>query len=89
MDIKSIPAGSRCLVDSNIFIYHFAGLSADCTDLMVRIGAYELQGVVTTTIIAEVLHKADVGGGPGQGADYRWAAAEETESKPTNRSEPQ
>jgi len=57
VDIKSIPAGSRCLVDSNIFIYHFAGLSADCTDLMVRIGAYELQGVVTTTIISEVLHR--------------------------------
>jgi hypothetical protein len=29
VDIKSIAAGSRLLVDSNIFIYHFAGLSAD------------------------------------------------------------
>jgi predicted nucleic acid-binding protein len=57
VDIKGLPAGTPCLVDANIFIYHLADLSAECSDFIGRIGRYEVQAFVTTTIIAEVLHR--------------------------------
>lgn len=37
MDIKTLPSGSSCLVDANIFIYHLAGLSPECTEFIARL----------------------------------------------------
>lgn len=57
MDIKSLPAGTRCLVDANIFIYHFGGASGESTDFFARVAKREVEAHVTTMIIAEVLHR--------------------------------
>lgn len=57
MDIKALPLGARCLVDANIIIYHLNNLSADCTDFFDRVIRQEAEAFVTTTIIAEVLHR--------------------------------
>ncbi|MGH9898595.1 MAG: type II toxin-antitoxin system VapC family toxin [Pyrinomonadaceae bacterium] len=57
MDIKSLPTSSRCLVDSNIFIYHLADMSDECSKLIERVARYEVEASITTTIIAEILHR--------------------------------
>lgn len=57
MDINDIPAGSRCLVDANILIYHLNGTSPACRDFLYRIAAGEFEAYLTTTIIAEALHR--------------------------------
>ena len=57
MDINSLPANSRCLVDANILLYHIAGASADCKRFLERVANEEIQACVTTIIIAEVLHR--------------------------------
>jgi hypothetical protein len=38
IQVKVLPAGASCLVDANIFIYHLAGLSNECTQFMARVG---------------------------------------------------
>jgi len=55
--INDLPAGTNCLVDTNIFLYHLASQSNDCRQLLLRIGRGELSGYVTTSIIGEMLHK--------------------------------
>lgn len=57
MDIKLLPAGARCLVDANIFIYHLGMKAGECTDFLDRVARKEVEAHVTTTIIAEVLHR--------------------------------
>lgn len=57
MDIKLLPAGSKCLVDANILLYHIAGSSSECKDFLRRVAKNEIEGQVTTVIIAEVLHR--------------------------------
>lgn len=57
MDINDLPAGTNCLVDTNIFLYHLVSQSNDCRQLLLRIGRGELSGYVTTSIISEMLHK--------------------------------
>jgi predicted nucleic acid-binding protein len=57
VDINHLPAGTNCLVDTNVFLYHLASLSNDCGQLLVRIGHGEVSGYVTTPIIGEMLHK--------------------------------
>jgi predicted nucleic acid-binding protein len=57
VDIKSLPQGARCLVDANIFIYHFGALSAECTDFLTRVARREIEAQITTIVVAEVLHR--------------------------------
>lgn len=57
MDINHLPAGTNCLVDTNVFLYHLAAQSNDCRQLIVRIGRGEISAYVTTPIIGEMLHK--------------------------------
>ena len=57
MDINALPTGETALVDSNIFIYHLGNQSSDCTDFFRRVARREVEARVTTTIIAEVLHR--------------------------------
>lgn len=57
MDIKLLPPQTKCLVDANILIYHIGGSSIECKDLLKRIADEELEAYLTTTIIAEVLHR--------------------------------
>ena len=57
MDINSLPAGARALVDANIFIYYLGGLSADCKTFLRRVALREIEAHLTTIIVAEVLHR--------------------------------
>ncbi len=57
MDINSLPAGAVVLVDANIFIYYLGGLSADCKAFLRRVALREVTAHITTTIIAEILHR--------------------------------
>jgi predicted nucleic acid-binding protein len=57
VDINALPAGDFGLVDANIFIYHLANQSADCTNFFRRVARREVEAHITTAIIAEVLHR--------------------------------
>ncbi|MEW6128101.1 MAG: hypothetical protein AB1757_13760 [Acidobacteriota bacterium] len=57
MDIKLIPASTSLLIDANIFLYHLSNSSADCTGFLRRVARNEVNAQVTTTILAEVLHR--------------------------------
>ena len=61
VDINAIPGQVSALVDANIFIYHLAGLSPDCTSFLRRVARSELDSHVTTVVIAEVLHRRMIG----------------------------
>lgn len=57
MDINQLSAGTRCLVDANILIYYLGGTSPDCRNFINRIAKGELDAYISTTILAESLHR--------------------------------
>jgi predicted nucleic acid-binding protein len=57
VDIKLLPAATKCLVDANIIIHHSNGTSVECRDFLHRIAIREIDAYLTTVIIAEVLHR--------------------------------
>lgn len=57
MKLTEIKAGESLFVDSNIFIYHFTGVSDECTDFLSRCERKELIGVTSVNVILEVLHR--------------------------------
>ena len=57
MDIKNLPSTTKCLVDANIIIYHLNKLSTDCRIFFERVARREITAYVTTTIVAETLHR--------------------------------
>ena len=57
MKLAEIKAGSEVFVDSNIFIYHFTGVSEECTDFLSRCEQGELIAMTSVNVILEVLHR--------------------------------
>ena len=57
MKLSDIKAGEKVFVDSNIFIYHFTGVSKECLDFFKRCEAKDILAITGTTIIAEVCHR--------------------------------
>ena len=57
MRFRDIAQGSDIFIDSNIFIYHFTGNSAECSELLGRCEEGELNGLTSTIVIAEVMHR--------------------------------
>jgi predicted nucleic acid-binding protein len=57
VDIKLLPATTKLLIDATILIYHLGDSSAECTDFLKRVAVGEIEAYVTTTILAEVLHR--------------------------------
>lgn len=57
MDINAIPSGTDCLIDANIVIYFLTNASPDCVNFFDRIAQQDLAGYLTTTIVAEILHR--------------------------------
>lgn len=55
--LADLPAGERVFIDANIFIYHFTGVSPQCTELLKRCEQRELLGVTGVNILLEVLHR--------------------------------
>ncbi len=57
MKLTEIKTGSEVFVDSNVFIYHFTGVSDECSDFLSRCERGELTGMTTVNVILEVLHR--------------------------------
>lgn len=57
MDINDIPVQTAVFIDSNIFIYHFAGISQQCSRIIRQIERKKYKAYITNIIIAEVIHR--------------------------------
>ena len=57
IQLRELPAGQTVFIDANIFIYHFTGLSQECSAFLERCERGELWGVTAVHIILEVLHR--------------------------------
>jgi predicted nucleic acid-binding protein len=57
LTLESVPAATRILLDSTIFIYHATGASAQCRRLLERCEAGEVAGVTSVAVLAEVAHR--------------------------------
>lgn len=57
MALTEIAAGSAVFVDANVFLYHFAGRSDDCSSLLARVEAGEVLGFTGQVTVLEVMHR--------------------------------
>ncbi|OIQ58449.1 PIN domain protein [Moorella thermoacetica] len=57
MRFDELPAGSQIFVDANIFIYHFSGVSEDCSSFLERCEREEIVGFTTVNILLETMHR--------------------------------
>ena len=57
LPLTDLQAGKRVFIDANIFIYHFTGLSQECSAFLERCERGELWGVTAVHILLEVLHR--------------------------------
>ncbi len=57
MTLTEIAAGSSVFIDANIFIYHFAGQSEDCSSFLARVESGELRGFTGQVGILEIAHR--------------------------------
>ncbi|HPD60966.1 MAG TPA: PIN domain-containing protein [Thermodesulfobacteriota bacterium] len=57
MKLDNLKAGLEVFIDANIFIYHFTGVSEECSRFLSRCEQEELKGVSSANVILEVLHR--------------------------------
>jgi len=57
LPLPELPAGQTVFIDANIFIYHFTGLSRECSGFLERCERGDLWGVTAVHILLEVLHR--------------------------------
>ena len=57
MKLSKIKTGVRVFIDANIFIYHFTGVSEDCSELLFRCEQHDLIGFTSVNVLLEVLHR--------------------------------
>jgi predicted nucleic acid-binding protein len=57
MNLDDIPAGSLCVIDTNVLLYAEQGVSAQAQRLLRRCALGELKGVLPQTVWQEVTHK--------------------------------
>ncbi len=57
LPLRELPTGRTIFIDANIFIYHFAALSQECSNFLERCERGELWGVTAVHILLEVLHR--------------------------------
>lgn len=55
--LAELTAEQAVFVDANIFIYHFTGLSQECSDFLGRCERGDLWGVTGIHILLEILHR--------------------------------
>ena len=56
MNLFSIPPDEKIIIDANIFIYANQMVSNQCVRLLERCAKDEIKGIITTNILAEVMH---------------------------------
>jgi predicted nucleic acid-binding protein len=54
MTLAEIPDGAAVFIDANVFVYHFAGASPQCTRLLARCETNEVRGATSALVLAEV-----------------------------------
>ncbi len=57
MGLDRVPAGTPIFLDANIFIYHFTGVSRQCTALLSRCEKGQIAGITGVHVLAEVTHR--------------------------------
>lgn len=57
MKLEEIEHRSEVFVDANIFIYHFTGVSEECSNFLARCEEDELDGFTSVNVLLEVLHR--------------------------------
>jgi len=57
LPLTDLQAGKRVFIDANIFIYHFTGLSQECSSFLERCERGDLWGVTAVHILLKVLHR--------------------------------
>lgn len=57
LPLSRLPAGQTVFIDANIFIYHFTGVSQECSSILERCEGGGLWGVTAVHILLEVLHR--------------------------------
>lgn len=57
MTLNMVPDGETIFIDANIFIYHFTGVSSECSHFLSRCESGLLKGITTVHILLEVLHR--------------------------------
>jgi predicted nucleic acid-binding protein len=57
LNLDAIKAKSKVFIDANIFIYHFTGVSRQCTNFLKRCERNELRAYSSTNVLLEVLHR--------------------------------
>lgn len=57
MRLAEIPQRSQVFIDANILIYHFTGMSAECTEFLGRVEQGSLHGATGQILLLEVAHR--------------------------------
>jgi predicted nucleic acid-binding protein len=57
MTLKQIVSGTKVFIDANIFIYHFTGVSDECSDFLNRCERGDIFGITSANVLLEVLHR--------------------------------
>lgn len=57
MIFNQLAPRATLFIDANIFIYHFTGLSEQCSELLKRCQEKQLNGFLSTSVYAEILHR--------------------------------
>jgi predicted nucleic acid-binding protein len=67
MALSDIAAGNPAFIDANIFIYHFAGQSEDCSSFLARVERGEVRGFTGQIALLEIAHRLMLMEAAGQG----------------------
>lgn len=57
MKLEELRPGSRVFVDANIFLYHFSGVSEECSAFLERCEKGEVTSLTTAGVLLEVTHR--------------------------------
>ena len=57
MKLDEIEGSSEVFIDANIFIYHFTGVSDQCSDFLNRCEQGDLIATTSVNVLLEVLHR--------------------------------
>lgn len=57
MKLDEIPSEQTVFIDSNIFIYHFTGVSNQSSEFLSRCEEGYLNGITSSNVVLEVLHR--------------------------------
>lgn len=57
MTFDEIKSGKKVFIDANIFIYHFTGVSDECSGFLNRCEQGDLYGVTSVNVLTESMHR--------------------------------